>query len=270
MLKDLMIEKVVEEFHGSILAAPKRQRRLRSSTFWNKFGFERRTKERIESVKNVLREKSIILNENNDFGSERKNDWIVLTYVEADYLPVIEKVKMIVSEIFTPTNEWFGLMKNRRFKSEREVEYYFILPLLEQLGYQENDFAIGHPVSIYIGSKRINTEADIVVFDGVNHSQKTSLLVVEAKKSGKILTKDHIGQVDSYATELSTPYYILTNGDEVRVYLSLAKIQPAVELLNFKQDNLKENWSELYKTLSKKAITKQKEKLKKLLELNGF
>lgn len=270
MLKDLIVEKVTEEVHHSILNSPKRQRRFKSSTFWNKFGFERRTKERVETVKNSLREKSIILNEDVDFGAERKNDWIVLTYVEADYLPVIEKVKAKFGEIVTPTNDWFDLMKNRRFKSEREVEYFFILPLLEKLGYQENDFAIGHPVSMSIGSKRINTEADVVVFDGANHSQQTSLLVVEAKKSGKTLTKDNIGQVDSYATELSAPYYILTNGDELHVFLSKAKIRPAVELLNFKQENLNENWLEFYTTLSKKAVTKQKEKLKKLLEFNGF
>ena len=271
MLKDLIIEKVVEEFHGSIMAAPKRQRRLRSSTFWNKFGFERRTKERIESVRNVLREKSIILNEDNDFGSERKNDWIVLTYVETDYLPNTEEVNSEVSDIVTPNNDWFHLMKNRNFKSEREVEYFFILPLLEELGYQENDFAIGYSVLMGFGSKRINTEADVAVFDGGNHSQKTSLLVIEAKRSGKALTKYDVEQVDSYATKLSAPYYVLTNGDEVRVYLSLAKkIQPDVEWLNFKRENLEEHWAELYRTLSKKAVIKHKEKLKKLLELNGF
>ena len=68
----------------------------------------------------------------------------------------------------------------------------------------------------------------------------------------------------NYAIELSAPYYILTNGGEVRVYLSFAKIQPAFEFLKFKPENLNENWSEIYKTLNKKAVTKQKEKLKKL------
>ncbi len=72
MLNDSIVEKIVVELYDSLLISPKRQRRLKSSTFWNKFGFERRTKERVELVKDSLREKSIILNEEFELGSERK------------------------------------------------------------------------------------------------------------------------------------------------------------------------------------------------------
>ena len=55
-------------------------------------------------------------------------------------------------------------MEQRTFESEREVEYYFIVPLLENLGYEEADFAIGYPVQMYEGVKKVNKVADFVLF----------------------------------------------------------------------------------------------------------
>ena len=52
-----------------------RQRRLRSKTLWGKFGFERRTKERIEKVKEVLQQRSLVWNVNDaEFGTEAKDE----------------------------------------------------------------------------------------------------------------------------------------------------------------------------------------------------
>jgi len=45
MAKPPSVSDVVEDIFQSILATPKQQRKLRSSTFWDKFGFERRTKD---------------------------------------------------------------------------------------------------------------------------------------------------------------------------------------------------------------------------------
>ena len=42
-------------------------------------------------------------------------------------------------------------MKTLVFESEREVEYNFIMPLLEKLGYEEADVVIGCPVIMYEG-----------------------------------------------------------------------------------------------------------------------
>jgi len=269
MLKDLMIEKVAEEFHGSILSTPKRQRRLRSSTFWNKFGFERRTKERIESVKNVLREKSIILNEDFEFGAERKNDWIVLTYVEADYLPTIENNEPSDSKITFPNDAWFDLMNNRSFKSEREVEYFFIIPLLEKLGYEESDFAIGCLLQRSKGSIRNKIEPDVVLYNGKEHIKENTLLLIEAKKFGKVLTKDDIGQAEDYANVLYPSYYVLTNGNEIIIYARRPKMSDFLRLKLLRED-LKDKWVEFYKILNKKAVVEQKERLKTVLASNGF
>jgi hypothetical protein len=64
------------------------------------------------------------------------------------------------------------MMKQREFETEREVEYYFVVPLLEQLCYEEDDFAIGYPVQIYEGVRKVNKEADFILFNGLSRSKE--------------------------------------------------------------------------------------------------
>jgi hypothetical protein len=56
MASVLSVSEISNEILQSILATSKKQRRIRSGTFWKKFGFERRTGERIESVKVALKD----------------------------------------------------------------------------------------------------------------------------------------------------------------------------------------------------------------------
>lgn len=92
-----------------------------------------RTKERIEKVEDALKRKGLVLSlDDNYFGMENKDDWIILSYVEPKLLAATSnKVKPINPEIGNiPPDKWFELMENRSFESEREVEHYFIIPLL--------------------------------------------------------------------------------------------------------------------------------------------
>jgi hypothetical protein len=270
MAKPPSIPDVVEEILQSILATPKRQRRLRSSTFWDKFGFERRRKDRVEQVKEALRQRSIILNlGDTEFGTESKDEWIVLSYVEPELPPSAIQNELPTTVIPIPADEWFDLMENREFESEREVEYYFIVPLLEKLEYVEDDFAIGYPVQMYEGVKKVNKEADFVLFNGKSRKKDDALLIVEAKRSEKILTEDATGQARAYALWLSTPYYIVTNGDDVRVYLFRGAVQPDIMLMSFKRIDMRQQWGNLYQTLNKNAVIEFKEKLSKMLTPNS-
>lgn len=270
MAKAPPIADVAEEIFQSILATPKRQRRLRSSTFWDKFGFERRTKDRVEQVKEALRQRSIILNlEDAVFGTEAKDEWIVLSYIEPELPPAAIQTELPTTDIPMPPDSWFELMARRVFESEREVEYYFIIPLLENLGYGEDDLAIGYPVQMYEGVRKVNKEADFVLFNGLSRSKDDALLIVEAKRSEKILTEDAVGQARAYAMWLSTPYYIVTNGDEIRIYLFRGAIQPDVMIMTFKRSELKQQWVVFYQTLHKKAVIDFKAKLSKMLADNG-
>jgi predicted type IV restriction endonuclease len=157
-------------------------------------------------------------------------------------------------------------LAQRVFESEREVEYYFIVPLLEQLGYVEDDFAIGYPVQMYEGVKKVNKEADFVMFNGLSRSKDDALLVVEAKKTERIITEDAVGQARAYAMWLTTPYYLATNGDDLRVYLFRGAVQPDLLLMTLNRKDLRQHWPLLYQTLHKPAVIEYKQRLGQVLD----
>ena len=271
MAKNLPVADVVEEIFQSILATPKRQRRLKSSTFWKRFGFERRTKERVEQVREALQTRAVIMNiDDSNFGAEAKDEWIVLTYVEPELSQVATQAEPAIEDVPRPPDSWFATIEKGIYESEREVEYYFIAPLLEQLGYVEDDFAIGYPVKMYEGVKRVNKEADFVLFDGAGRAKGDALLIVEAKKAGRDLTEDSVGQARAYAMWLTTPYYIVTNGDDIRVYLFRGAVQPDALLMNFKREELRHNWGTLHKNLNKSAAIEYKDRLRRILAAGGM
>lgn len=83
MKKDKSIQQVVDEIQKSIVETTKKQRRIRSGTFWNKFGFERRTKERVEAVKDALGKYDVTYNlEDSLFGSEKRGELIIFKHAE--------------------------------------------------------------------------------------------------------------------------------------------------------------------------------------------
>lgn len=92
MEKDSVISAIVDEILNSMLASQKRQRRIRSGTFWNKFGFERRTKERVEAVKLALKERAISISlEDSLFGSEKRSELIIFKQNYSESPPVKHK-----------------------------------------------------------------------------------------------------------------------------------------------------------------------------------
>jgi hypothetical protein len=160
-------------------------------------------------------------------------------------------------------------MECREFESEREVEYYFIVPLLEQLSYAEEDFAIGYPVEMYEGVRKVMKEADFVVFDGKDRDRTDhALLIVEAKRVGRPLTEDVVGQARAYALWLATPYYVVTNADDVRVYLFRGALLPDVLLMSFARSELRSHWPALYQTLNRDAVLRYKQQLRDTLPRN--
>jgi hypothetical protein len=262
MSKQQSVAEVVDEIYESIRTTPKRQRRLLSKTFWPKFGFKNRTRDRVEVVKAALKERGLLINlDDAEFGTEGRDEWIILSLVEPAP-PATTPLSFTNSvEVRTPSDEWFDLIRTREFESEREVEYYFIIPILEELDYTEPDFAIGYRVQMYEGVKKVNKEADFVIFDGKGREKDGALLIIEAKRAEVQITEDTVGQARAYALWLATPYYIATNGEEIRVYLFRGAIQPDVLLMNFKRGDFAEHWSKFYQTLSKNSVVEYKRKL---------
>lgn len=253
---------VALELYESVQQSNDKERKLKSTTFWYIFRVKKRTKQVVERVGHILTEQrlKVSVKSGDEFGKEKDDDRIILTL----WPPNGEKV-IPVTTIFPPT-EWFDEMKTRVFESEREVEYYFLMPLLEKLGYEFDDTAIGYPVTMFKGVHRTTKQADVVLFNGASRGIEDVLLVIEAKKGDKGITVDHIGEARSYAQELFPACYVVTNGLQIIVFKFNGMLYQDERVMDFDRSVLNDKWEELYKHISKKAAIDRKLWLKGLLQ----
>jgi type I site-specific restriction endonuclease len=114
---------------------------------------------------------------------------------------------------------------------------------------------------MFKGVKKIKTEADFVVFKGPGRDLENTLLVIEAKKSDKDITADHIGQAKSYAHELLPACYIITNGQQIKVYWFNGTLLPDKLVMDIDKSMLREKWAILYGYASKEAAIQRKERI---------
>ena len=120
--------------------------------------------------------------------------------------------------------------RESKIQSEAEVRSKLIVPLLEELGYAPKYRAEEFPVYGYAGMEKLKAKnADFLLFDNeefAEHRDRTpennewvrehSLLVVEAKKPGKI--PEELGQAQYYTMWTRAVAYIETDGEEVFGY----------------------------------------------------
>lgn len=248
--------------YESVQQSNDKERKLKSSTFWHEFRVRRRTPQVIERVQRILTDQrlNVSVKSGDLFGKEKDDDRIVLTL----WPPNGEKVAP-VSPIFPPI-EWFDEIKTQVFESEREVEYYFIMPLLEKLGYECGDTAIGYTIKIYEGVHKTKKQADVVLFNGTSREIEDVLLVIEAKEGDKGITVDNIEQARFYAQRLLPACYVITNGQQIIVFKFNGMLYQDERVIDFDRSMLRENWENLYKHISKKAAIDRKSWLKSLLQ----
>jgi len=135
------------------------------------------------------------------------------------------------------------------YKSEREVEVKLLHPLFrDTLGYPEDELDWAVPVQMSLGREKKTKEADLVAkYKGRN------VITVEAKKPTEPI-QAHMGQLDSYAFHLQTPYSIITNGRQfiLRGYYSF---NSRINVIDESVDGLiSDKWKKLNSLISFKNI----------------
>ena len=248
---------VALEMYQSVMQTNDKPKRLKSSTFWWLFNIKARKTTVVERIARIIDNQGlkIAVKSGAPFGEEKDSDWIILT---PKLLPPIEVLSPPISPSEWPPLEWFEMMQTRNYESEREVEAYFIVPLLEKWGYEYDDIVIGYPVEMFKGVYKTTTEADFVVFNGANRTKENVLLVIEAKKSEKGISVDHIGQARSYARELLPACYLVSNGQQIMVFQFNGMLIPDERIMDFDKSELKVKWDDLYNYVSKKATIHRK------------
>lgn len=246
------------EMYQSVMQSNDRQKKLKSSRFWGLFKVKSRRKVLVERIEDLIDKQGlrIAVKSGATFGEEDGTDWIMLSL---KLMPEQDKNIRPIPLSELPSEEWFEMIQSRGFESEREVEAYFIAPLLEELGYDYDDIVIGYPVEMIKGVQKTKKEADFVLFNGGDRTKENVLLVVEAKKSDKGISGDHIGQAKSYAKELLPACYMVSNGQRIMVFQFNGMLVPDVQILDLDRTALREKWVDLYNYISKDATVRRKQ-----------
>jgi hypothetical protein len=257
------------EVYESVRQSSNKQKKLLSSTFWKRFNVHNRNKPRVERIAQLLHEHGLKITVKSGalLGKEKWNeDWIILTLSLDTNGGDHNGTKIPVQP---PPPEWLQTMQARKYETEGQVVAFFFVPLLEKLGYSYDDIVIGYPVEMFKGVQRTVKEADIVVFNGPTREKKDVLLLVEAKKIDKGINLDHIGQAKSYAQELLPACYIVSNGQQIKVFQFNGMLAPDECVMDFNRSELGNKWESFYNYASKEATTRRKEWMKEKLKKPG-
>jgi len=93
------------------------------------------------------------------------------------------------------------------YRNETEVEINLLRPLFTDiLGYPSDDLEWRRSVDMQFGREKVTKEADLLA---KHHGEP--VVTVEAKHPTEAVQR-FIGQLDSYAFNLQTPYSVITNG----------------------------------------------------------
>ncbi len=235
----------VDQIRNGLRLQPDHQQRMLSKTFWAKFDIKSRRAARVDKIRQLLDQRNIEIQVNGDFGSESQREWLTLTLVDTEPWP---------------DADWFDRMATREFESEAEVEYFFMLQLLQRLGYEEHDFSIQYQIEIKEGSKTRRPKVDIAVFEG--HRRDETMLVAEVKHNSRLIDQDMCNQARSYAQWLNAPLYLVSNAEESRLYRLLYGAGESDLVLTFHRTNLKSDWPDLIRFLSRESVVLHKKRLK--------
>ena len=182
------MEKIAKELSVEIKSRDK-SKRIKVRTLMKTFGFQKRTEESSRQITQLLADYGVYLNpaimKIGELWKLTLDDRVTLSCVKQD--EAIEK-KEVAAPVAFDKDKWFTNLKEREFRTEKEVETKFIIPLLYKLGYSEDDRYDGMTFLALHGTKKTNLETDFALFDAENEVLDNQvLLVVEAKKEERLV-----------------------------------------------------------------------------------
>lgn len=172
--------------------------------------------------------------------------------------------KEVVSYSYAPVDnwdadEWFDKLQDREFRTEKEVENKFILPLLTRLGYSEDDRYDGMIVDGAEGSKKISLETDFVLFASDAEELSTQpLLIVEAKKEYRLTKQVEMEkaqrQARSYSIWTGCKFGLITDSRMIQVLDIMPNFGSYKVLFECQRGELKDRFIELYNLIGRERL----------------
>lgn len=259
------MDKIASEISSEIIDRGK-SKRIKVRTLIKKFGFLKRTEESSRKITQKLAEKEIYMNPSiNKIGDIWKlslDDRVTLYHEVRKE----EQGRDIKTKPNFNHDNWFDALEEKVFRTEREVETKFIIPLLDRLDYSEDDRYDGMTFKAYNGSRPTILETDFSLFDTKNEVLDNQvLLVVEAKKEDRLIKEVELikaqKQTKSYAIWLSCHFGLVTDGKKIQVLDLFPSIGGINVLFECHVSDLKRKFIELYNLIGKKKLVSYYEDL---------
>lgn len=156
-------------------------------------------------------------------------------------------------------DNWFDNLQDKKYRTEKEVETKFILPLLARLGYTEDDRFDAMPTNIPHGSKKLSMEIDFAMF--ISDSEEISdypVLLVEAKKEHRLIKQVELQnaqlQLKSYAIGTGCRFGLITDSQIVQVLDLMPNISSYKVLFECQRAELKDGFLELYNFIGREKL----------------
>lgn len=240
-------------------------KRMKIKTLLKLFGFQKRSLFNTTLVTESLFEKGLTIYPSlmrlGDHWEQTNEDWVYIAHQNT--VPYSENIPN--GYITTPTEEvfnvdgWFDSLQSKEFRTEKEVETKFILPLLEKLGYKENDRFDAMPVNAAHGSRKAVLEIDFALFDNETELLNNQvLLVVEAKKEFRLTKKGELEkaqrQTKSYSIWLGCHFGLVTDSRTIQVLDLMPNIRGLEVLFECERAELKSRFKEMYEIIGKDRL----------------
>jgi len=259
------MKKIANEIANEILEKGK-PKRIKVRTLIKRFGFLKRTDESSRKITQLLTDFEIYLNPSimkiGEIWKLSLDDRVSLSHkIKPEIKPTTFELKSDFND-----DKWFDNLENKVFRTEREVETKFIIPLLYKLNYSENDRYDGMIFKAFNGSRPTILETDCSLFDNENELLDNQvLLVVEAKRENRLVKEVELAkaqkQTKSYAIWLSCHFGLVTDGRKIQVLNLFPSIGGMNVLFDCNISELKERFSELYNIIGKERLVNYYENL---------
>jgi len=270
-MKKIVDEEIADKLANEVFAI-KKPKKIKVRTLLGHFKYEKRTEDNASMITELLSKRNILLNPSiMKFGDswQLKLDDRVYLIERKEEIRESKKAEKEVFEIYDYKSDlWFEEVLTKQFRTEKEVENKFIIPLLKRLDYNEDDRYDGMIVNAAHGSRQTILEVDFAIFNSGNENlEGQPLLVAEAKKEDRLYKQVELDkaqkQVKSYAVWLSCHFGLVTDSKTIQVIDLFPSIKGMKVIFECKREDLKDSIYELYKMISKKSLTNYYERLMK-------
>lgn len=262
-------EEIADKIANEVIANQK-SKVIKVRTLLGHFDYVKRTEENSTRITQLLSDRNILLNPSimklGESWQLKLDDRVYLSENKD-----IENIEVTIDEKIDiydyKSDVWFDQIIEKHFRTEKEVENKFILPLLSRLSYNDDDRFDGMTINVANGSRSTTLGVDFALSNFEEEELEGQiLLVVEAKKEDKLYKQVELDkaqkQVKSYAIWLSCRFGLVTDSKTIQIVDLFPRLNEMKVVFECKREDLKENFEKIYKLISKNALTKYYKELK--------